>query len=157
MKTHEFKKRNREKIEPGDIFSFQMDEGGFGFGRIVSRINDGHVAEIFNVFSKEPVIDLLIPHQRFSPLVVLDSYGLFQRKSEGNWGFVGKTENYIPDADASKTKFAWGVSGNQKSTDIFDRVESISDAEASLLPRCSPKGDFDVKEFIKASISKSKK
>jgi uncharacterized protein YijF (DUF1287 family) len=43
-----FKRRNIKNINPGDIFSFKMDDGRYGFGRIVSRISEGHIAEIFN-------------------------------------------------------------------------------------------------------------
>ncbi|MEH6418720.1 Imm26 family immunity protein [Pseudomonas sp. CGJS7] len=155
MQPYPFKKIHRDKLQPGDLFSLQMDDGRFGFGRIIARINDGHVAEIFDAFAATPSIDPNAAHRRLTPLVVLDAYGLFQRKTEGNWGIVGKTENYRPDPETARARFAWGLKGHQKATDLSDRFEPIDDAEAELLPRCAPKGDYDVQQLIQAALAKA--
>lgn len=155
MQPYPFKKINRDKLKPGDVFSLQMDDGRFGFGRIIARINEGHVSEIFDVFAATPSIDPNAAHRRLTPLVVLDAYGLFQRKSEGNWGIIGKTENYQPDADTAGARFAWGVKGQQKASNLSGGFEPVSDAEAERMPRASPKGDYDIQQLIQAALAKA--
>jgi Immunity protein 26 len=155
MTDYVFKRKNRNKINPGDLFSFRLDDNSWGFGRIVSRITDGHVAEIFKYFANEPVLDSGKTYDRFMPPVVLDAYSLFQLKREGDWGFVGSTPDYAPDAVIAQVRFAWGSSGDQKATDIYDKYLPVSDQEAKSLPRCQPWGDYDVKEFIKRSLANS--
>jgi Immunity protein 26 len=106
MTDYVFKRKNRNKINPGDLFSFRLDDNSWGFGRIVSRITDGHVAEIFKYFANEPVLDSGKTYDRFMPPVVLDAYSLFQLKREGDWGFVGSTPDYAPDAVIAQVRFA---------------------------------------------------
>lgn len=44
-------------IKPGDIFCFQYDQSKYCFGRIISKIMTGHVAEIFDYMSTDPIIN----------------------------------------------------------------------------------------------------
>jgi Immunity protein 26 len=152
------KRKNRNKILLGDIFAFVFNEAGgvnqYGFGRIVSRINAGHVAEIFNYFSAQPTIDLSQSKQRFKTPVILDAYSLFQLRREGDWRFIGATENYQPDADLLIVRFSWGTKGDQRATDLQGNWAHISDAEADSLPRENPYGDWDVKNFIQNNLDK---
>jgi Immunity protein 26 len=151
-----FKRKNRNKINPGDVFAFKFDNTTYGFGRIVSRIIDGHIAEIYNYFAKEPKLDLMASYERFMPPVILNAYGLFQLKQDGDWGFIGTTPGYVPDAEIAKTRFAWGSPRDQKAIDICDKSVPISDSEAASLPRAQPWGDYLVKEYIKNSLNKKK-
>jgi Immunity protein 26 len=156
------KRKNRNKILPGDIFAFVFNEaaGGnqYGFGRIVSRIFTGHVAEIFNYFSAQPTIDLSESKQRFKNPVVLDTYSLFQLQQkgdwQGDWRFIGRTENYQPDADLLNVRFAWGIKGDQRATDLQDNWVYISDTEADSLPQNHPYDDWDIKNFIENNLDK---
>lgn len=69
-------------VKPGDIFCFRLDEGKYAFGRIISKIITGHVAEIFEFVSSTPNIteDIINKSKgRFSPIVI-DTYGLFDKK-----------------------------------------------------------------------------
>jgi hypothetical protein len=152
-----FKKKNRSTIKPGDLFSFRLDNGdfdvaqiagSFGFGRIVSQTNLGHIAEIYRYFAFEPNLDSSKTYERFKPLVVLDAYSLFQRKSEGDWGVVGSTPNYVPDLEATQTRFAWGLQGSQKVTGTNEETIDVSDSEADKHPRYQPWGDYDIKQYI---------
>jgi Immunity protein 26 len=68
-----FKKRNLGQIKPGDVFAFRLGQARFGFGRIVSRIEEGHVAEIFKHFSDVPELSGDKEYERFAPPVVLDA------------------------------------------------------------------------------------
>ena len=148
MTELQFKKKNRNNIKPGDLFAFRMDSTKFGFGRIVSQTNLGHIAELFDHFDIKPTLEATKNYQVFRPLIVLDAYGLFQRKSEGDWGIIGVTPNYVPSAETANTRFAWGLKGQQKTTDIYGNTLEASDVDAANLPRYQPWGDDDVKDFI---------
>lgn len=149
-----FKRKNRNKINPGDVFAFKFDDTSYGFGRIVSRTFVGHIAEIYNHFASEPKLDMTVSYERFMPPVILSAYSLFQLKQDGDWGFIGTTPGYVPDAEIAKTRFAWGEPRYQKSTDIHDKSVDISDSEAALLPRAQPWGDYDVKKYIQDRLAK---
>lgn len=43
-------------VKPGDIFCFRLDEDRYCFGRIISKIITGHVAELFDYMSAAPEI-----------------------------------------------------------------------------------------------------
>jgi hypothetical protein len=147
-----FKRRNIKNINPGDIFSFKMDDGRYGFGRIVSRISEGHIAEIFNHFATEPLLDSKATHERFLPPVILNSYGMFQVKQDGDFGVIGSTPNYLPDPVIDKSKFAFGSKGNFKSIDVFGNERPISDSEGLQLPLRSPFNDWFLKKYIEHAL-----
>ena len=70
-------------LKSGDIFCFKYDDHTYCFGRIMSKVIF-HIVEIFDYTSDQPIItekDIL----RSGRLLVtpLDTYSLFDRKSEG--------------------------------------------------------------------------
>ncbi len=146
-----FKKRNIKKINAGDIFAFKMDDGQYGFGRIVSQVLEGHVAEIFNYFADEPLLQAPMP-PRFPRLIILNSYGMFQVKQDGDFGFIGETPNYLPDEEMTAFKFAYGDKGNFKSLDIFGASTPISDQEGLRLAPCNPANNWYLKKFVEHSL-----
>lgn len=150
------KKVKVDAIRRGDIFSFQLKPGVYGFGVIVSKIMDGHVSEIFDHFSNESSIDVSKLHKTFYPPLILDSYSIFQKSSEGDWGIVGHQDSYTPSEKVSSTRFAWGVRGDQSVTTIENQHIPVSDDEAAKWPRCQPWGDYDVKEYLAEKVDKSK-
>jgi RHS repeat-associated protein len=152
MNDSVFKQKNIKNIHAGDIFAFRMDDGQYGFGRIVSRISEGHIAEIFNHFSSEPKFDTSKTYERFLPPIILNSYGMFQVKQDGDFGIVGSTPNYAPDAEISKFKFVFGSIGNFKSIDIFGTEVPIGDAEGLRLPLRSPFNDWFLKKYIEHAL-----
>lgn len=83
-------------IKPGDIFCFKFDEKRYCFGRIIAKIDVGHLAEIFNCISDKPYIDAnnIEKALRLMEPVALDSYGLFDKKAEGEWRVTGHQEDY---------------------------------------------------------------
>ncbi|WP_285426621.1 Imm26 family immunity protein [Pseudomonas sp. efr-133-TYG-103a] len=139
------KKTPLRNIEPGDIFCFSV-EGGYRFGRIMSRNKLGHVAEIFNTISGSPnPVDLKF--DRIGRPVILDSYGLFDRKIEGDWRVVAHQEEYSPPVDES-IYFTFGVGAGCRRVDIFDNEVAISEFEAKKLADYSPLGEQDVIEEL---------
>lgn len=142
-------------VKPGDIFCFKLDDGKYGFGRIISKILTGHVAELFDFISSMPVVteqDMIISERIIDPFVI-DTYSLFDRKIEpgSDWRVIGHQNNFTP-TNIENIYFSYGVGNSCKKEDIFGNTYSISEEEAWSLPRLSPKGDYDVKLLLKDII-----
>ncbi|WP_081004404.1 Imm26 family immunity protein [Pseudomonas coronafaciens] len=133
-------------IKTGDIFCFLIN-GNYRIGRIMTQNSLGHVAEIFEQVLKEPDASELISTKRVGRPVILDSYGLFDRKIEGDWRIVAHDEDYVPPRDES-VRFTSGIASGCKKIDIFDNEEAITESEAGNLPDYSPMGEGDVIEEL---------
>jgi len=140
-------------IKPGDIFCFQFNEQTYCFGRIIAKIMTGHVAEIFDYISSEPHINEqgIEQSSRLIDLLILDSYGLFDRKIEGEWRIIGHQEEYIPK-DVDNVYFTFGIDRWCKIIDIWGNEKSISASERSYYPVLSPRGDWYIKEIVISKI-----
>jgi hypothetical protein len=143
------KKILTKNIKPGDVFAFQLSDDLFGFGVIVSKVLEGHVAELYGSTGATPAFDLASSPAVLQPPVILDTYSLFQIGREGVWIMLGNKPDYQPSEGTRKTRFSWGVQGRRKGMDIFGESVPVGDAEALEMPRASPWGDFDVKEVLK--------
>ena len=84
--------------------------------------------------------------KRLGRPVILDSYGLFDRKIEGDWRIVAHDEGYIPHDES--VRFTSGIASGCKRIDIFDNEEAIAESEAKKLPDYSPMGEDDVIEEL---------
>lgn len=140
------KKTLLRNIKPGDIFCFALGDV-YHFGRIMTRNRLGHVAEIFEETSNSPALPELNFEKRIGRPVILDSYGLFDRKIEGDWRIVARQEAYQPRSDEA-IHFTLGMKGDCKKVDIFDNEEAITESEAKKLPDYSPMGEYDVIEEL---------
>ncbi|EMI5489497.1 immunity 26/phosphotriesterase HocA family protein [Providencia stuartii] len=140
-------------VKPGDIFCFQLNNEKYGFGRIISKIMTGHVAEIFDFFSSSPTIteDNIKKSKRKIEPVVIDTYGLFDRKGYPNsdWRIIGHQNNYTP-INVEGVYFTFGIGNSCKKKDIFDNTYSISEEEAKKLPELIPYSDYHIKELLGA-------
>ncbi|CNF74725.1 MULTISPECIES: immunity 26/phosphotriesterase HocA family protein [Yersinia pseudotuberculosis complex] len=138
-------------IKPGDIFCFRLDDEKYCFGRVISKIMSGHVAEFFDFISSSPEINEkeIITAKRIIDLVVIDTYSLFDKKIENgsDWRIIGRQENYTPK-DIDGVYFTYGLGNSCKKVDIFDNESAISEDESKKYPRLSPHGDFDIKRLI---------
>ncbi|PIT58695.1 immunity 26/phosphotriesterase HocA family protein [Snodgrassella alvi] len=138
-------------IKAGDIFCFKLDEQRYCFGRIIIKIFIGHVAELFDNISNSPDISEAEIKQarRLIEPVILDSYSLFDRKSEGEWRIIGHQQNYVP-TDMNGVYFTYGEEPWCKKMDIWENEIPISGKEAESLPRVAPLGDYNIrKELLK--------
>lgn len=136
-------------IKPGDIFMFQVDDNRYGIGRILIKIGFGHLAEIFDeiLYSTELSEEIIRRLKRVNSPIILDSYGLFDKKLEGDWRIVAQQDGFqVPTLD--NICFSYGVTNSWKKIDVFGNEESITENEANKLPKYSPKGDRDVKEMF---------
>ncbi|PIT55385.1 immunity 26/phosphotriesterase HocA family protein [Snodgrassella alvi] len=138
-------------IKAGDIFCFKLDEQRYCFGRIIIKFMVGHVAELFDNISNSPAISEaeIKQAQRLIEPVILDSYSLFDRKSEGDWRIIGHQQNYVP-TDMDGVYFTYGVQQWCKKVDIWGNKIPISEKEATSLPDVAPLGDYNIrKELLK--------
>ena len=138
-------------IKAGDIFCFKLDEQRYCFGRIIIKFMVGHVAELFDNISNSPDISEAEIKQarRLIEPVILDSYSLFDRKSEGEWRIIWHQQNYVP-TDMDGVYFTYGVEQWCKKVDIWGNKTPISEQEAESLPDVAPLGDYNIrKELLK--------
>jgi len=144
-------------IKPGDIFCFQLNEQTYCFGRIIAETIPGHIAEIFDYMSAEPVINGqdIEASLRLMELLVLDSYGLFDRKIKGDWRIIGHQKEYVP-SDVENVYFTYGIGASCKKIDVYGNKTSISQAEQSNYMDLSPRGDGYIKNLITAKIELEK-
>lgn len=146
-------KSRRQKFEPGYIFSINMHNGKFGFGRCISKVSIGHIVEIFNYISKDQEFTTKTTENRMFDPIPIDSYSLIRTSREGDWTVIGKTDNYQP-TNIEDIKYTYGSGPKRKLVDIKGNITEISENESKRYPYYSPKGDLDVIEMINNSISK---
>ncbi len=142
-------------LKNGDIFCFKYDDHTYRFGRIMAHVIF-HIVEIFDYASDQPVIteeDILSAGRLL--VTPLDTYSLFDRKSEGEWRIIGRQEDYTPPEDAAEFWFSWGDCSNGRKSNVFDQTAPISKEEWMALPSLSPGGDYDVKSEIADKLKKN--
>lgn len=144
-------------VKPGDIFCFELKNGLFCFGRIIAKVATGHLAEILDYVSDKPCINLdnIEKGRRLGEPIILDSYGLFDRKAEGEWRIIGHQEEYkAPDFDDIYLTF--GIGDDWKRRDLYGNTTKITKEEHFRYILVSPKGDDEVKEFVRKHIDNVK-
>lgn len=143
------KRPKKQKVQPGDIFSYKMNDGRFGFGRIVTLTSIGAFAEIFDHFAPQPVCDFSKLGKWLVPPVPIESYSLLEMRSIGDWRIIGHTVNFVPGPELKDLRYVYGSSQNSLyATDIYDKDEPISAADAKGLPEYVAYDDFRFQLFI---------
>lgn len=138
-------------IKIGDIFCFKFDDHTYYFGRIIA-MRVFHIAEIFNHISDQPIIqEGEILHADRLVVIPLDTYCLFDRKTEGEWRIIGHQEDYTPE-HMEDIYFSLGGYPLYKKTNIFEHTIPISGDEWKALPALSPNRDFRVKKIIEDKL-----
>ncbi|MEP8703229.1 Imm26 family immunity protein [Enterobacter roggenkampii] len=139
-------------VKPGDAFCFKVDGGMYRFGRIMSLMSVGHIAEIFDILSDTPKItegEIENAKRIISPLII-DTYSLLDKKiePESDWRIIGHQDNYSPD-NVDDVYFAFGIGDSCKKKDFYGNVFPIDEKEWNDLPKLSPKSDFDIKNILR--------
>ncbi len=139
-------------LDAGQIFCFKFDENTYCFGRLMTKASVGHIAEIFDYTASTPDIsaDDINSAKRIS-IQVLDSYSLFDRKSEGDWRIIGACGNYIP-TDVENIIFYFGIGSGTQLVDFFHHTTPVAPEEAKKYPPLSPHGDYLIKMDIRDLI-----
>lgn len=140
-------------IKIGDIFCFRFDDHTYRFGRVMAKVVF-HIVEIFDYASDQPVIseDDILGADRLLA-IPLDTYSLFDRRTEGEWRIIGHQDNYTPE-HAEDIWFSWGIGSGCRKSDIFDNTVYISEEEWRALPSLSPHGDYFVKRQIENKLKR---
>jgi Immunity protein 26 len=149
------KRPKRQKPKPGDIFAFKLGDGRFGFGRLVSTVSVGMIAEIFDYFASQPVFDYSKLGKWLIPPRPIDSFTLLERGKEGDWRIIGHTPDYVPGPEFASLRYVYGAMPHMlKAVDIYDQEQPISAVAAEGLLRYSPCGDFNIKKAVSDYFSK---
>ena len=142
------KRPKREKVKPGDIFAYRLEDGRFGFGRIVSNVSVGSIAEIFDYFSDQPIFD----HSRKSwlvPPVPIESYSLLETRKIGDWRIIERHPEFIPGDEFKSLLYVYGTPPYALyATDIYGNKRPISVDEAKGLPEYYGHDDFYFQRLI---------
>lgn len=145
-------------LEAGQIFCFKFDESKYCFGRLMTKCCVGHIAEFFDHTSSVPEInaEILSKCKRVS-VQIIDSYGLFDKKSEGEWRIIGICGNYIP-SEIEDIRFYMGVGNDMRIVDFFDHETKAFKEDSKKYPPLSPRGDYQIKtelsKIIKLTFAK---
>lgn len=140
-------------IKSGDVFCFRIRDDLYGYGRVISIsiLDLGAVAEIQGYsFSPESITEYdIINRERIFPPLLLDSYMLFDRKSEkdSDWRIIGHQHDYTSD-DGKNIFFTYGEGNSCKKVNVFGEVVSITPEEASRLPRARAQRDIHIKKML---------
>jgi hypothetical protein len=85
-------------IKPGDALMPALENSKYGLRRILSQVSLGRVAEILDAELAEPSLNAVSVdalRRRGRPTVV-DSYGLFDKKLEGDWCIISHQDGFVP-------------------------------------------------------------
>ena len=138
-------------IKSGNIFCFKIKDDLCGYGRIISILDFGAVAEILgcSVLLDSITEYDIINRKRILPILLLDSYVLFDRKIEegSDWRIIGRQHDYAP-TNMENVFFTFGEGSGCKKVSIFGEVISITPEEASNLPQASPKRDIHIRKML---------
>lgn len=149
------KRTKRQKAKPGDIFAFKLDNERFGFGRIVSMVSIGSIAEIFDYFSTQPIFDYSRLGKWLIPPIPIDNFLLIEKKLEGDWRIIGHTADFVPGPEFDSLRYVYGTMPNMmKAVDIYGQIQEIDAISAEKLPKYSPSRDFQVKKLIENHLKK---
>jgi len=143
------KRPKRQKATPGDIFAFKLDDGTYGFGRVVRNVSIGSIAEIFDYFSDQPIFDHSKDKKWLVPPIPIDSYMLFEAKKMGDWRIIESEPGYVPDERFNSLRYVYGTPPYTLiQTDIYGNKSPISEADAKGVPEYHPHNDFHVKQLL---------
>lgn len=135
-------------IRPGDVFCFTRNDGLYHFGQIISKNSTGHFAQIFETRRRDASLSL-VELQKAIPLlkpVALDSYSLFDRKSDqdGDWRIIGRHEP-VHTTGLEQYFFVYGIHGNWSKVNATNSVRcAATEVEALALPSYFPLNNFKV-------------
>ena len=141
-------------IRAGDVFSFTRNDGFYHFGQIISEIPIGHSAHIFGTRRRETTLALADLEQA-RPLmnpVILDSYSLFDRKSDqdADWRVIGRHE-LIHATGLENYFFVDGTPGIWHKRNATNSIHcSATEEEAAVLPSLTPLNNFKIWRAIDA-------
>lgn len=146
------KRPKKYKVTPGDIFSYKRDDGRYSFGRIVSLVSVGAVAEFFDYIANQPVFDYSKLDTWLIPPLTISTFSLFEAQGEGEWRVIGHTAGFAPNERHWELRFSYG-DPVWMTVDIFDKEEPVSAAVAGRYPLYSARRDRNVKSDMEKYLA----
>ena len=135
------------KYSAGDVLAFKIDEGLYGFARLIKKIELGYVSDVYAETSSSPKEGLAKIQTIKQFPVILDTFSLLEM-GEGEWEVVGHLE-LGGDNRAEGLKFVFGTPPyDSKSIDVNENEEKISEQESLGLFPYEQMGDDDVRELF---------
>jgi hypothetical protein len=154
-------KKKKIKLKPGDILSFKLPSGLFGFARVLAKPKLGDAIEVFDYFSanQEDYKKAILAPPLFEQPVILDGYTIFWKNLADNWYLIAKDNNFIFDEkDMENVKFRYGVPGLFKLIDLNDvSYLDVPQEEAEKYPDYSPYSNQAIIRKVEFLINKKKK
>ena len=148
------KRPKRVKPAVGDIFSFKVADELYAFGRLVSELRAGTIAEIFKYTSTQPIFDPSRATEWLIKPVLLNSFILLDQKSEGEWDIISKDPDFKPGDRFKDIFFSWKDYKNEhKLEGVFERGVTADEATAQKYPRYVTANDARIREMVVAAIS----
>lgn len=148
------KRKKRQKVTPGDIFAYKLEDGRFGFGRIVTNVSVGSIAEVFDYFSNQPIFDHSKKKKWLIPPVPIESYGLLEIGSIGDWRIIEHDPEFRPGDEFKSLLYVYGSPPNAlTATDIYGNRKAISEKDAVGLPRYYGHDDVNFKKLIESQLA----
>lgn len=141
------KRAKRQKAKPGDIFSYRLDDGRYGFGRILSLVSIGAIAEFFDYSASQPVFDYSRIGTWLIPPLSINTHSLFEAPVEGEWRIIGHTADFTPGERYKDVRFVYG-GPDWTAVDVFGKNQSVSADVAARYPAYSSRRDRNVKNDI---------
>lgn len=139
--------KRKIKLKVGDILSFELKLNKYGFARVLAKTKLGDAINVYNYFSTDTkdYKEAIKTNFLFEQPIILDSYSIFWKRSEGNWDLL-QSDNDFKYNENEKIKFKYGVPGLFKLIDLNDKsYDNISQTEAEEYPDYSPFKDRSVK------------
>lgn len=134
--------KKKKKLKPGEILSFELEPGLFGFAKVLAKPKLGDAIEVYDYFSsnqddyKMAINSLPL----FEQPIILDGYSIFWKRTVDNWSVVGIDENFkFDEEDRANVKFKYGVPRLFKLIDLNNvSYPDVSQEEAEKYPYYSP-------------------
>lgn len=150
--------KKKIKLRPGDILSFELTPGLFGFAKVLAKPKLGDAIEVYDYFStnSDDYEKAIVSSPLFEQPIILDGYSIFWKRVVDNWNRIGRDENFnFDEADRAKVKFKYGVPGLFKLIDLNDvSYLDVSQEEAQKYPDYSPYNNQAVLRRINFLLNK---
>lgn len=148
------KRPKRVKPAVGDIFSFKVADDLYGFGRLVSELRAGTIAEIFNYTAAQPIFDPSRATEWLIRPILLNSFILLDQRSEGEWEIISRDPEYRPGDRFKDVFFSWKDYKNEHRLEgVFEQSVATDEATAQKHPRYVTANDAKIRELVVAAIS----
>ncbi|NHZ65515.1 Imm26 family immunity protein [Massilia genomosp. 1] len=141
------------KVTPGDMFAYRLEDGRFGFGRVIADASVGAFAEIFDYFAARPVFDYTRIDTWLVPPVPIESYSLLETRSIGDWRIIGHTPDFVLGPKYSALRYVYGSNPNTLMwRDMEGNKGPITPAEAQGLPHYVGLDDYLFAQHIASHV-----